>query len=57
MRSGKFAMTCIRLKLTVYDIIDYGPDPPLNFNELEDSKAEKILLAVAKKKEKEQQHA
>lgn len=47
-------MTCIRLKLTVYDIIDYGPNPPVNFNEIEDAKAEKILLAVAKKKEQNQ---
>lgn len=42
---------CLKLQLTINDVIEFGPQPPINFETLEDKEIDRILKDVAKKKE------
>lgn len=50
MRSAHFLIACAKPNLTIYDVIDYGPTPPPNFQELSERECDRILEAVVKQK-------
>lgn len=51
MRSAHFLIACARMNLKIYDVIDYGPSPPPNFQELSEKECDRILKQVAKQKQ------